>query len=161
MGTVKVTPAGQRPSLLHQPGGETLREAPWRCQSCLLGRPACPKPTVVRPPTRAQGGAVSGERCGRQAVRQPSQLSFSNVTHARGQQCNCCFLSGALWGLAQCSAWNHGSGKAWWWVMSHRNLKIPSPPLSGCAWPQLMPIQSWLPVHGSKASLFGAPLKEP
>ena len=86
---------------------------------------------------------------------------FLIVPRARGQQCISCILSGALWGLAQCSAWNHGLGKAWWWVMSHRNLKIPSPPLSGCAWPQLMPIQSWLPVHGSKASLFGAPLKEP
>lgn len=105
---------------------------------------------------RSKPSHVAERQCG----SLPSSL-FLSVTHARSQQCNCCFLSGALWGLAQCSAWNHGSRKAWWWVMSHRNLKIPSPPLSGCAWPQLVLIQSWLPVRGSKASLFGAPHKEP
>lgn len=32
----------------------------------------------------------------------------------------------------QCSAYSHGSGKTFWGVMSHQNLKSLSPLLSGC-----------------------------
>lgn len=80
------------------------------------------------------------------------------VTHARSQQCNCFLLSGVLPGFEQCAACNRGSGKTWWWLMSQRNLKIPSPSLSGCmGTTDAQPV--WAHIPGLQSKPVWAPPK--